>query len=134
MRLRATVLAVSATAVLLIAPALRAQQMEKLKNTTPEERAKAQTAMMTSRLGLSAEQTPRIAEINRKYAEKMEPLIKGTEGPLVKMRQMRELNEQKEGELKQVLSPEQFQKYLASKDAMREQFMQRMQEKRGGGQ
>jgi hypothetical protein len=107
--------------------------MDKLMNTTPDERASAQTAMMKAKLDLTADQLPKIAAINQKYAQKMEPIIKGSSGPLMKMSQMREVNGEKEAELKQVLSPEQFQKYLASKEEMREQFEEKLEEKRGGG-
>jgi hypothetical protein len=56
--------------------------------------------MMKAKLGLTDEQAPKIGAINLKYAEQMEPMIKGTEGPLMKMRAARNLEEQKEGELK----------------------------------
>jgi len=100
------------------------------KDTTPAERAKAQNAMMRSRLGLTDEQASRVAALNQKYAEKMEPVIKGSSGPLVKMREVKEIEQQKEAELKQVLSPEQFEKFLAAKDQMREELEQRIRKQR----
>jgi hypothetical protein len=117
----------------LLGPPLSSGQMDKLMNTTPDERANAQTALMKAKLDLTADQLPKIAAINQKYAQKMEPIIKGSGGPFMKMSQMRGVNEEKEAELKQVLSPEQFQKYLASKEEMREQFEEKLEEKRGGG-
>ena len=108
---------------LLIAVAAGAQnEMEKLKSSTPEERARLQTEMMKTKLGLTPDQTPKVAAINQKYAQRMEPIIKGQEGPLMRLRQMREVGQAKEAELKGVLSPEQFQKYLAEKQEMREKF------------
>jgi hypothetical protein len=74
-------------------------QMDKLKNTTPEERARAQTEMMKS------------------------------EGPLMKVRHMKEIDGKEEAELKQVRSPDQFQKYVASKEEMREQFEEKMEKR-----
>jgi hypothetical protein len=65
-----------------------------------------------------------VAAINRKYADQMEPIIKGSEGSLRKMRAARDVETAKEAELKQVLSPDQFQKFLASKEEMREKFEQ----------
>jgi hypothetical protein len=118
----------------LVHPPLSAgQMMDKLMNTTPDQRATAQTAMMKENLDLTPEQLPQIAAINLKYAQKMEPIIKGSSGMLMKMSQMRGVNEEKEAELKGVLSPEQFQKYLASKDEMREQFEEKIEEKSEGG-
>jgi len=40
------------------------------------------------------------------------------------MRAARDVETAKEAELKQVLSPDQFQKFLASKEEMREKFEQ----------
>jgi hypothetical protein len=40
----------------------------------------------------------------------------------MRLRQMREVGQAREAELKGVLSPEQFQKYLAEKQEMREKF------------
>ena len=124
MELRPTFIALLAVAMsLLIVVAAGAQnEMEKLKSSTPEERARLQTEMMKVKLALSPDQTPKVAAINQKYAQRMEPIIKGQEGPLMRLRQMREVGQAKEAELKGVLSPEQFQKYLAEKQEMREKF------------
>jgi hypothetical protein len=124
MELRPTFIALLVTAMsLLIVVAAGAQnEMEKLKSSTPEERARLQTEMMKTKLGLTPDQTPKVAAINQKYAQRMEPIIKGQEGPLMRLRQMREVGQAKEAELKGVLSPEQFQKYLAEKQEMREKF------------
>ncbi|HMB35844.1 MAG TPA: hypothetical protein VKV41_17505 [Methylomirabilota bacterium] len=124
MELRPTFIALLAAAMsLLIVAAAGAQnEMEKLKSSTPEERARLQTEMMKTKLSLTPDQTPKVAAINQKYAQRMEPIIKGQEGPLMRLRQMREVGQAKEAELKGVLSPEQFQKYLAEKQEMREKF------------
>jgi hypothetical protein len=127
MRSRLLALVLTAAAALLAALAPEASaQLDKLKNTTPAERAKVQTELMTSTLGLRPDQTSKVAAINRKYADQMEPIIKGSEGPLRKMRAARDIETAKEAELKQVLSPDQFQKLLASKEEMREKFEQRV--------
>ena len=46
------------------------------------------------------------------------------------MREVKEIEQQKEAELKQVLSPEQFEKFLAAKDQMREELEQRIRKQR----
>ena len=125
----------SATALLLLAFSSSATaQLDKLKATTPGERAKAQTAMMKAKLDLTPEQAAKVGAINEKYAEQMEPVIKGEGRPLMQMRKAKEINQAKEGELKQVLSPQQFEKYLASREEMREKFEEKMHEKRSGGE
>ncbi len=122
-------------AALLIASALTATaQLDKLMNTTPQERAEAQTAFMQTKLALTADQTPKVAALNLKYAQKMDPIIKGSSGPLMKMRQMNEVNQEKEAELQQLLSADQFQKYLASKEELREKLEEKFAEKAKSGQ
>src|SRR5206468_8804187 len=103
MRIRKTSIAFVAAVGSLLFTLVASAQLDELKNTTPEQRAKALTEMMTSKLGLTPEQTGKVADLNLKYANKMEPLIKGSDGPFVKMREMKEINEAKQGELKQVL-------------------------------
>jgi hypothetical protein len=126
-----TVLAV--VAVLSLASSASAQ-LDKLKNTTPEERAEVQTAFLKSKLGLTTDQATKVADINLRYAQKMDPIIKGSSGLLMKRRQMQEVNREKEAELKQALSAEQFQKYLDSKEEMREKLGEQIGEKAKAGQ
>src|SRR5262245_44964266 len=120
--------ALAAVVIALLIPAGQGvlAQLEQLKNTTPEQRAKLQTDLMKSKLGLTPEQTATIGAINEKYAQRMEPIIKGSEGPFTRMRQMRQVSEAKEAELKATLSPDQFQKYLAEKEEIREQFEEKL--------
>jgi len=123
--------------ILLVAALVSARawpaDLDALKDTTPKERATAQTMMMKSKLDLTEAQTPKLAAINQKYAEKMEPVIKGSEGPFMKMRAVKDIESQKEAELKKVLTPEQFQKFLAGKDEMREHLIDRIKEQRAHG-
>ena len=97
-------------------------QLDELKNTTPGERASFQTELMRSKLVLTAEQTQAVADLNLKYANRMEPIIKGSANSLSKMFQMRKINNEKETELKRILSPQQWEKFDASRDEMRQQF------------
>ena len=108
-------------------------QMDKLKNTTPQQRAEAQTSFMQSKLALTPEQTPQIAAINLKYATQMDPILKGSDGPLVKMREMKGIQEAKEGELRGVLTPDQFTQYQGMKEEMREKIEQKLESGAGVG-
>jgi hypothetical protein len=110
-----------------------AGDLDELKNTTPAERAKAQTAMMKMKLGLTDDQVSKIGALNLKYAEQMDPIIKGSEGPMMKMRDFRNVEEQKEAELKGLLSPDQFQKFQAMKEEMRDKLMDQIQQQRSKG-
>src|SRR5262249_29919163 len=122
-------------AMLVLGPArgASAQQLEMLKNTTPEERAKVQTELMKTKLDLTAEQEPKVAALNLKYAEKSDPILKGSSGPFMKMRRLRKINAEKDAELKQVLTPAQYQKLQAAKEEMRQKFEEKMAQKAKAG-
>ena len=116
----------------LATPAVAAD-LDALKDTTPAERAKAQTAMMKMKLGLSDAEAAKVGTINLKYAERMEPVIKGTEGPLVRMESMRGVEKAKEAELKGVLTADQFTKFEASKEEMMEKLADQIRADRAKG-
>ena len=101
-------------------------QLDELKNTTPEERASLQTELMNSMLALTSEQTQAVADLNLQYAKRMEPIIKGSSNSLTKMFEMRKINNEKETELKRILSSQQWEKFDASRDEMRQQFEERI--------
>jgi hypothetical protein len=105
-------------------------QLERLASTTPQERARVQTEMMTTRLGLTPDQTAKVSALNLKYAEQMEPVIKGSEGPFMKFRQMRQIDEAKEAELQRILTPDQLAQYQAARDEMRQRFERWAEERR----
>jgi hypothetical protein len=126
-----TKLALSLAAALLLAATASAQ--ERLANSTPEQRAKLQTEFMTRKLALKSDQIPKVEAINLKYAQKMEPVIKGNEGPLMKVRSAKAIDEEKGAELQKVLTPEQYKQYLAAKEEMRQHVEQHVMEKREGG-
>src|SRR5262249_7702414 len=116
---------------MLVGVAAFAGELDALKDTTPAQRATAQTAMMKEKLGLTDEQVSKIGALNLKYAQQMDPIIKGTEGPLMKARDIRNVEEQKEAELKGLLSPDQLQKFQAMKDEMREHLMDQIHKQAG---
>ncbi len=133
MRIRKTRIALVAAVGALMFALVASAQLDELKNTTPEQRAKALTEIMKTKVGLTPEQTGKVMDLNLEYAKKMDPLIKGSAGPLVRMREMKQINEAKEAELKQILSPQQFEKYLASKEEMREKLVEKVGEKSKAG-
>ncbi len=123
-----------AVALLVSASAASAQgQMDKLKNTTPEERAAVQTMMMKEKLGLTPQQLPAVKQINLETATEMQPVIAGGEGPLIKMRKAKAIEAQRDASLQNVLTPPQYQQWLAEKEAMRQKIEEKLMEKRAGG-
>jgi hypothetical protein len=105
-----------------------------LMKSTPAERAKVQTLLMKEKLHLTEQQLPKVEAINLQTAEKLEPVIKGNEGPLVKMRTARAAEQEKEAALKGVLTPEQFQAFLAAREELRQKVEQRLAEKKAGSE
>jgi hypothetical protein len=87
-------------------------------NASPEDRAKRQTEMMKENLSLTAVQEPKVSSINLKYAKKMEDVRKITD-TAVQRKTFQNLNKQKEGELKVVLTPDQFRSYLKQVEEMK---------------
>ena len=78
---------------------------------SPEDRAKRLTEMMKDSLSLTAAQEPRVATINLKYARKNEELRKIAD-TTARRKAFQDSNKQKDAELKVVLTPKQFAKYL----------------------
>ncbi|WP_448699054.1 hypothetical protein ACFGVR_19155 [Mucilaginibacter sp. AW1-3] len=112
-------------------PVWAQDKTEMLKNSTPEQRAQMQTSMMKAKLRLDTVQVIKIQAINLAAAQKMEPVLKGDGGKLAKLRQMREIENTKDKELKKVLTSDQYKQYEAAKDEMKEKLRERMQESKG---
>ncbi|MCK9394683.1 MAG: hypothetical protein M0Q44_03755 [Methylobacter sp.] len=98
--------------------------MAYLLNTTPTERAESQTRFMKTKLNLSQDDAAKVQAINQKYAEKIEPVLKGPSIGFFKMRDIKAILEEKEGILSSVLTPEQFDAYVNAKDELRQAMQQ----------
>jgi Spy/CpxP family protein refolding chaperone len=85
---------------------------------TPEDRAKRQTEMMKDGLNLTAAQEPKVSAINLKYAKKMEEVRKIAD-TAAQRKSVQNLNKQKDGELKTVLTADQFKAYLKQVEEMK---------------
>ena len=87
-------------------------------NATPEDRAKRQTDMMKTQLNLTAAQEPKVADINLRYAKKMEDIRKISD-TAVQHKSAKNLQSQKDKELKGVLTEAQFKDYQKMMEDMR---------------
>lgn len=97
----------------------------------PAERAERQTLLMQEKLSLSGKQLEKVRDINDRYAVKQADAWKLAAGDREAVREaMVALREEKNGELKKVLTTEQFQQYEALEQEMRNQ---RGQGRRPGG-
>jgi hypothetical protein len=132
MKVTRHILTASVTITMLMYAVTVFAQMEELRNTTPIQRAKLQTAFMKMKLKLAPEQMKTVMGINLKYAQKMDPIIKGNGGKLRKATQASAIDEAKDNELQTVLSGEQYQAYMASKEEMRQRMVEKIKAKRAG--
>jgi len=109
-------------AVCMAAP-VWSQDPAQIAQLTPSVRAALQTEVMVRKLSLSPEQRTQVEAINLKYANQMQPLLEGSKWTL--MRQAKTVDEAKDGELRAVLNPQQFDGYLAAKDEIRDKMKQK---------
>ncbi len=110
-------LLVAVTLTVLVAPA--GAQLEVLAKTTPAQRAGAQTSYMRTLLSLTPDQATKVSALNQRYAEKAEPILKGSAWAMTKASELRALQDAKDAELKPLLTPEQWTAYEAGKDGMK---------------
>lgn len=115
-----------------IAPMASAQEkMEELMtSTTPEERAQMQTDHMKETLTLTENQVPQVHEINLKYARKMQDAYNGGGGRLQKLKRVKGVSQDKDKELKRVLTSTQYATYESNKEEMKEKMRERAKERR----
>lgn len=93
-----------------------------------DEMVKRQTKDMVENLSLNEDQTKKVSELNEKYAEKMGEIFQNANGDFSGMREkMGKLREEKNEELKTVLTEEQFKKYLELEEKRMEEMRQRRQ-------
>lgn len=100
---------------------------------TPQERAKAQTERMTRELALSPDQAAKVEAIHLKYAEQAEVMRKEREAQRAAMEKEgkgKDMRAAREADMKAVLTSEQYEKWLAQREAMKEQHMQQRKESR----
>ena len=105
-----------------------AQHGSAMQDKTPQERAKFQTEIMKSKLGLDSVQLEQVEAINLKYALKNEPVIKSGDSKFSKFKQLKSSQKEKEAELKKIFTAEQFKQYQAFQDEMKAQIKERRKE------
>jgi hypothetical protein len=108
----------------LFIPIASAEDMSYLLNTTPTERAASQTRFMKTKLNLSQDAVAKVQAINQQYAEKVEPVLKGSSIGFLKMRDIKAILEQKDDSLRGVLTHEQFELYANTKDELKQAMQQ----------
>jgi hypothetical protein len=112
---------------MLVAQLATAQDVSAIQHKTPEERAQMQTKIMKSKLSLDSLQATKVQAINLKYALKTDPILKSDAGKFKKLKKIKALQEEKDDELKQVLTADQFKQYQALKERLKEKIKERKQ-------
>ena len=97
-----------------------AEDMSFLLTTSPSQRAESQTRFMKNKLELSDETTLKVQAINLEYADKVEPILKGSSMGIIKKHDIEQIQEQKDMALQSILTPQQFDSYNNSKDELTE--------------
>ena len=88
----------------------------------PVQRAEQTTADMTAQMGLSEPQAAKVREINLKYAEKIKKAREESDGDWEAMRAtMGTIRQEQDTELQTVVTEEQWQKWVAYREAQRAQ-------------
>jgi len=96
----------------------------------PEERIKEQTEQMAKDLNLNDTQKEQVAEVNKKFAEKMKAIRMENNGNREAIRSaMKKPIDEREAELKKILTEDQYKKHLEIQAQQREE----RKNKRQGG-
>ncbi len=101
-----------------------------MEETTPEERAEMQTENMAQTLSLSDSEKENVSAINLKYARRMQGIYDSGQGRMQRFRQMKTVSEEKDLELKKVLTATQYRKYSENKQEMKDNIRAKAKEKR----
>ncbi len=105
-----------------------AEKLQRLmENTTPQQRAELEDRWMKKELNLSADQAGKVHDINLQSAEKVQTVYDSDEHKFRKFREIKKIGDEKDGELQQVLSGEQYSAYQAKKEEMREKMQEKKQ-------
>jgi hypothetical protein len=109
--------------LMLLSNELLAQRQ--LMDKPAQERAATQTQRMTTSLKLDSIQACKVAQINLTYAQRMDPVMQGNASKISKLKAVRTMQKEKEAELKQVLSREQFEQFKKQQQAVRDEIKER---------
>ncbi len=93
--------------------------IQQIENSTPLERALAQAEVLTDVLGLSPEQTEKLIKINLKYSNRVQRLIEKGVEDTVMLISAQEFAQEKDEEIKNLLTKEQLRRYERHKAKLR---------------
>ena len=94
------------------------------------KRAAKITEWMKTNLSLSADQEPKVQDINLKYATKVDEVKSSTDDRKKKMKTLKSNEAAKDAELKSIFTDSQYQTYLSKKDEMKKKLKEKRKEKK----
>ena len=71
-------------------------------------------------LHLSEEQKPKFEEVTKKYAKQMKAVKDSNDRPMSKFKKVKSIRKNKDAEMKQLLSKDQYKVYLEKQEEMKE--------------
>lgn len=125
--MKTTLLQLSLSIMLVVLSATVHAQNKKLQPAA--DRAAKLTGWMKTNLQLTADQEPKVQDINLKYANKVDELKNNSAGRRQKMKMLKDDDAAKDAELKAVLTDSQFQTYLTKKDEIKKKMKQKAKDK-----
>jgi len=117
--------------LILVSLSLSAQEKdhhEKMKNSTPQERATKLTDWMKTNLKLNDNQVAQVQAINLKYAQQNEGMKDETKSKEDKMKTMKETEQARDAELKGVLTADQYKDWEVKKSHAKGMAHEKMKE------
>ncbi|MDP5158281.1 MAG: hypothetical protein NWQ07_06870 [Flaviramulus sp.] len=116
--------------VLAVVALIGTTAMAQEKEFTEEQKAQMEAQLTTyfEKLNLSEEQKPKFEEITKKYGKQLMDLKESNKGRLAKYKEFKAINENRNAEMKPLLSREQYDSY----QEIQEEMQQKMKEKRNG--
>ncbi len=99
-----------------------------------EARASKMTEWMKTNLNLTADQLGKVQEINMKYAVRMDSLRTSVTESQARSVAIKTDSDEKDAELKGILTSDQYKAYLEKKQEMKEKYKDKMKDKSQGGQ
>ncbi len=111
--------------VAFIALASSCSQAQTWAKRSPEERAQMQTKMMTEALDLDDTQAAQVDKINHKYSERMAEVQAQDGDRKSKFRLWKQIMEEKDAELAEVFTQDQYTVYQEKKSEIRAKMKER---------
>jgi len=113
--------------ILAVSASITACAVAQKEGITYEQKAQMKATLKQSfqKLNLTAEQKPLFEEITKKHGAQMINLKESSKGRFAKLRMLRDIQNNKNKEMRSLLSPEQYKIYEASQKEMREKMKQK---------